>query len=307
MLALTSTVTAQTAGSAKVINLKGSARYFLAGDTTPHPLKVGDTLKPGTIVQTANGSYVDLVLNNPKATSSGLGAGPSSVSSTPTTVMYSKPSMEQDAVRVLENTVLGVEKLNITQTGADRVTDTELDLKVGKIFGTVKKLSAGSNYKIKIPNGVAAIRGTVYFISSTGEVSILASAAAMQSTVPSDSMILAYIAPDGTAVTQVVGPGQHFSTSGGQLSPIPQALYNDMMGWVRELGVEPGGQLIVFHMDQSVYYISGMFSVQGGNGQGGNNQGNQGGNGQGGQGDRVSSGSFNPVVKQGQAPIAALK
>src|SRR5215468_470852 len=98
------TGTAQTAaqGSAKVINLKGSARYFLAGDTTPHPLKVGDILKPGTIIQTASGSYVDVVLNNPKATSSGLGATPSSVSSTPTTVMYSKPSMEQDAVRVLE-------------------------------------------------------------------------------------------------------------------------------------------------------------------------------------------------------------
>ena len=145
VLALTASTSfsamAQSAdGSAKVINLKGSARYFLAGDSTPHPLKVGDTLKPGTIIQTATGSYVDVVLNNPKATASGLSAAPSSISSTPTTVVYAKPSMEQDAVRVLENTVLGLEKLNITQTGADRVTDTELDLKVGKIFGTVRKL-----------------------------------------------------------------------------------------------------------------------------------------------------------------------
>jgi hypothetical protein len=293
VLALTGTLMAQapTQGSAKVINLKGSARYFLAGDSTPHPLKVGDTLKPGTIIQTASGSYVDIVLNNPKATSSGIGAGPSSVSSTPTTVMYAKPSMEQDAVRVLENTVLGVEKLTITQTGADRVTDTELDLKVGKIFGTVRKLSAGSNYKVKIPNGVAAIRGTVYFISSTGDVSILASASAQQSTVPADSMILAYIAPDGTAVTQVVGPGQSFGTSGGQLSPIPQALYNDMLDWVRELGVEPGGQVIVFHTDQTVYYLSGLFGSQGGQSQGG----------------RVQGGQGLVIVKQGTPPLGVAK
>src|SRR5436190_15052323 len=94
VLALTrtaSTAMAQAApGSAKVINLKGSARYFLAGDPTPHPLKVGDTLKPGTIIQTASGSYVDVVLNNPKATSAGIGAGPSSINSTRTAVRYSR-------------------------------------------------------------------------------------------------------------------------------------------------------------------------------------------------------------------------
>src|SRR5262244_813482 len=66
-------VNAQSAvqqGSAKVVNLKGSAR-FMSGDTTWHPLKVGAILKPGTVLQTASGSYVDLVLNNEKAKEAG--------------------------------------------------------------------------------------------------------------------------------------------------------------------------------------------------------------------------------------------
>ena len=238
-LAMTTTLTAQTTeqGTVKVVNMKGSARYFLPGDSTPHPLQVGDILKPGTIIQTAGGAHVDVVLNNTKAVSSGIGASPSAITATPTAVMYSRPSAEQDAIRIMENTVLGIEKLTVTQTGADRVTETDLDLKVGKIFGTVKKLSAGSKYSIKIPNGVAGIRGTVYYVSSTGEVSILSSASQLSSNGTPGQMVLAYIAPDGTAVTQIVGPGQFFQTSSGQLSPIPGALYNDMLNWVRELGV----------------------------------------------------------------------
>jgi len=292
---MTLSLTAQTtseAGTVKVVNLKGSARYFLTGDPTPHPIKVGDVLKPGAIVQTAAASYVDVVLNNAKALSSGIGGGPSSISTTPTAVMYARPSMEQDAIRILENTVLGIEKLNITHTGADRVTETELDLKAGKIFGTVKKLSAGSKYNIKIPNGVAAIRGTVYFVSSTGEVSILTSASQLQAAAAPGSMILAYIAPDGTAVTQIVGPGQHFDTTSGQLSPIPDAQYRQMIDWVNQLAVQPGGRVIVFPVDVTMYYLSGLFPEQ---------QVDSGGQGQGGQSPGGQRQLFG-MIRQGQAP-----
>ena len=67
-----------------------------------------------------------------------------------------------------ENTLLGIDKLTVTQTGADVVTETQLDLKAGHIFGMVKKMSAASKYEVKIPNGVAGIRGTVYDISAEG-------------------------------------------------------------------------------------------------------------------------------------------
>src|SRR5947209_3491181 len=48
---------------AKVIRMSGHAR-FTTGNNVWQPLKVGDTLRAGTVIQTENqkGSYVDLIL-----------------------------------------------------------------------------------------------------------------------------------------------------------------------------------------------------------------------------------------------------
>ena len=164
--------------------------------------------------------------------------------------------VEQDAVRINESTVLGLNKLTVTQTGADRVTETELDLKAGRIFGTVKKLTAGSTYQVKIPNGVAGIRGTIYFISADGEVSVLSSLADLSRLVPSGSVVLAYVGPDGNVITQVVGDGQHFDTRTGQLTPIDDSVRQNMIDWAQALQVAPAGQFVEFVVDHTIYYLS---------------------------------------------------
>jgi hypothetical protein len=113
MLATVTTLTAQTAdqGTAKVVNIRGSARYMTAENPSWRPLKTGTLLKPGSTVQTATDSYVDIVLNNPKATASASAALTAASSSSPiTTAAYSKPRAEQDAVRIFENTVLGIDR-----------------------------------------------------------------------------------------------------------------------------------------------------------------------------------------------------
>jgi hypothetical protein len=259
-LILAATAAAQTEqGTIKVVNVHGLARYTTPDNQTYRPLKAGTVLKPGAVIQTASESYVDIVFNNPNAVASGIASASPAITATPTAVKYAQPKSEQDAVRILENTVLGVDKLTITQTGADRVTETQLNLKVGRIFGTVKKLSAASKYEITIPSGVAGIRGTIYFISSTGEVSILSSVTDLLGLAPPGSMILAYVAPDGTTITQIIGPGQHFDITTGQLTPIPEALYNDMVNWARQLGAAPGGQVLILNMDDpTIYYVSGI-------------------------------------------------
>ncbi len=68
----------------------------------------------------------------------------------------------------MPNTTLGIDKLTITDTGADTVSDTELNLKKGKIFASVKKLSGASQYLIKLPSGIAGVRGTKFSISADG-------------------------------------------------------------------------------------------------------------------------------------------
>jgi hypothetical protein len=172
LLATAITATADTAAltKAKVIRIKGSAR-FTTGTGSWQPLKVGDVLTSGTVIQSAADSRVDLVLGDPKATASSSKVGLPFASATPGGGGGGAGSskVDQNFLRLMENTVLSVDKLAATDTGADIVTDTQLDLRSGRIFGTVKKLSAGSRYEVKIPNGVAGVRGTIYMLSALGD------------------------------------------------------------------------------------------------------------------------------------------
>src|SRR6266699_5569671 len=64
-LAFVSTAAAQTQGAAKVVRIKGSARYS-TGNNVWVPVKLGSVLKPGTVIQTGleKGAFVDLVLGD---------------------------------------------------------------------------------------------------------------------------------------------------------------------------------------------------------------------------------------------------
>ncbi|HZQ45642.1 MAG TPA: hypothetical protein VFC07_01410, partial [Verrucomicrobiae bacterium] len=95
--------------------------------------------------------------------------------------------------RVFESSVLAVDKLLVERTGIDEVAETQLDLRAGHIMGNVKKLSAASKYEIKIPNGVAGIRGSFYSITASALLKML-----------SGSAILAVVGADGTAKTWLV-------------------------------------------------------------------------------------------------------
>jgi len=60
-LALVSTAVAQGMdGAAKVVRVKGPARYT-TGNNVWQPVRVGDVLRPGTVIQTSTeeGSFVD--------------------------------------------------------------------------------------------------------------------------------------------------------------------------------------------------------------------------------------------------------
>jgi hypothetical protein len=217
-LAMVTAVAAQTVnqGVVKVVRLKGAAR-FVGGSNAGQLLKVGDTIKPGDVIQTADKSRLDLVLGDDavpesKPGTAGAGAG----------LSYS-PTVEQNTLRVWENTLLGIDKLAITQTGADEVTETQLDLKAGHIFGSVKKMSAASKYEVKIPNGVAGIRGTVFDISAEGVVKVL-----------SGSIVLAYVGPDGTLVTQVIMGLQEFDAPSNSLKALPNTDKTDMERYQRD-------------------------------------------------------------------------
>lgn len=227
-LAMISTATAQTVtGRAKVVRMKGQAR-FTTGNGVWQPLKVGDVLKPGSIIQTAmeKGSFVDIVLGDGSGAAAAVteAGGGSSAAAAPTPVSNYQSKGQQNVVRIHENTALGIDKLTSMKTGADEVTETQLDLKAGKITGNVKKMSAASKYEIKLPNGVAGIRGTIYEITAEGVVKVA-----------DGSVVIAYMAADGSVTTKVVTGGNKFDARTGDITALTPAELAAMRAAIPEL------------------------------------------------------------------------
>ena len=93
-----------------------------------------------------------------------------------------------------------------------------------RIYNSVKKLSGASQYLIKIPNGIAGVRGTLFYISATGECAAY-----------KNSVVLSIIGPDGKPETVVVDEGTRFNPNTGQpdswppgMSPLPSSLSYEM-------------------------------------------------------------------------------
>jgi hypothetical protein len=180
-----STQAAPEQNKAVVRAVRGSANYSTDRGANWRTLKVGTSLNQNSVVRTAPGSTVDLYMNE---------NGP--------------------AVRITENTTLGIDRLTIDRTGVDNVIETQLDLRNGRILGNVRKLAAASKYEVKTPQGVAGIRGTRYDISADGTVRVI-----------EGQVVVVYIV-NGVASTATVNAGQMSRPpvqGGGQVdvSPIP--------------------------------------------------------------------------------------
>jgi len=244
-VAMVSSVAAQSAGRsvAKVVRVKGGARYT-TGNNVWLPRKVGAVLKQGTVIQTADdGSLVDLALGDgeaPMTSPRPVIADASSRSSR----SYA-PTSEQNMVRLFENSVLAIDKLTSVETGADMVTETQLDLQRGRLFGNVKKMSGASKYEVKLPNGVAGIRGTIYQLNAQGVVQVMVG-----------SVVIAYVGADGNVVTQVVMGGQQFDARTGQITPIPDFDQKAMVQMAKELRIGPKTPPTTFTIDHTIYYVS---------------------------------------------------
>jgi len=220
-MALTIGASAETIepGVATVVRVTGEARYSL-GDGVWHPLVPGKILMAGAVLQSGPDARVDIVLGkqvimpqaNPVPDRIGLAAD-----SDVRGLISHKPSAEQNVVRMMGDTVLAIDKLTVSDTGLDTVSDTELDLRQGGMFNSVKKLSGASQYLIKIPNGIAGVRGTLFYISASGECSVYKS-----------SVILSIIGGDGKPATVVVGEGIHFDPQNGTTSPLPPGLGSEL-------------------------------------------------------------------------------
>jgi len=151
---------------------------------------------------------------------------------------------EQNVIRMEGDTVLAIDKLLISNMGVDAVSDTELDLRQGTIFGNVKKLSAASLYQIKTPNGIAGVRGTTFIISANGDITVL-----------SGSMVAAHTDSNGHVTTVVLGPGDQYDPRTGQVTHLtPQEFKKALRTAIFIITLQKG--IISFAHDQTILYVS---------------------------------------------------
>ena len=222
-------------GVVTAIRIVGDARYSL-GDGKWHPLVAGKMLAAGAVIQTGHDTTVDIILGR-KTPMLELGkrkynALPDKISLAVDTkvrgyVSY-RPLAEQNAVRMTGDSVLAIDKLTVSDTGVDTVGDTELDLRQGGIYCSVKKLSGASQYLIKIPNGIAGVRGTMFYIDTAGRCIVY-----------KNSVVLSITGPDGNPITVVVGEGYQFdpgNLGNGQPGPLPLGVSPLPPGLGAELG-----------------------------------------------------------------------
>ena len=212
VLAITSTASAQDVkqGVATVVRVTGAASYTIGGNDGWHPLVAGKILRPGSTIKTESDATVDVVLGKtvemPQAH-----PVPDKVSVAPDSAVRGmvgyKPSVEQNVIRLSGDTTIKVDVLTISDTGVDTVSDTELDLQKGRIFYSVKKLSAESKYLVKIPNGIAGVRGSQGFISADGKCGALV-----------HPLWLSIVGADGKPVTVTVAEGQQYDPASGASS-----------------------------------------------------------------------------------------
>lgn len=206
-------------GYATAVRVKGIASYSL-GDDKWHPLVAGKYLPPGSSIRTGDDSMVDLVLGKAIEMPQAKWA-PERISLAfdhPVRGMITyTPSAEQNVVRVQANSLLTIDKLTTIGTGADTVSDTELNLKKGSIYASVKKLSPAAQYLVKTPTGIAGVRGTEFSITLNEDGTI--QSVVVYRTRNDDGLVLAITDGSGATTTYLITDGQIWQP--GFPNPVP--------------------------------------------------------------------------------------
>ncbi len=140
-----------------VVRLKGSARYAYNGDKEWTPIRVGEILKPGARIQTAAGSFVDLVL--------GVGVKVPRGLMNPDPRIYGQPCGGENTVRLTPDSVLFLTQVAqrtsaIWAGGPDHIA---LRLEAGGFYGSVHKSWRELSYTVSIAAGTVRLEDGAQF------------------------------------------------------------------------------------------------------------------------------------------------
>jgi len=238
-------------GYATVIRVKGEVSFSLNGGTNKYPLVAGKYLEAGATIYTGANGVTDVILGKsiemPQAKWVPERVSLSADSPVRGLVSY-RPSAEQNVVRVMENSTLVIDKLTTVSSGADTVSDTELDLKKGNIYASVKKLSPAAQYLVKTPTGIAGVRGTQFSIALNDDGSI--QSVSVYKTMNDDGLVLAITSPAGTTQTYLVKAGELWQPGNANAVPVTPEFKATLQTIFAALRT-PYYQLVSFDLDRT--------------------------------------------------------
>lgn len=214
----------------QVVAVVGNAQYSTGGAPF-QSVKKGDVYEAGTIIRTADDSHVDVMLGDEGSASHTMVGGTSVVSMDASSSsggggggVANNEEATANMIRIFPMTVLSVDKLSVDRTAADETSDTQLDLRTGQIMSNTKKLSAQSRYEIKIPNGVAGIRGNCNVLGSNGKCASIFG-----------TVMLALVQSDGSVQRYEI-PFKHiYDPASGKVSDISDSDYKEYLKLYNEL------------------------------------------------------------------------
>jgi len=227
-------------GVITVIRVQGEAQYSLDGGQTWVPAVVGKYLEAGSLIRSGDKSIVDVLV--------GKTFSEKSIEyiqfNTRLNPLNYPPVVEHNIIRLRPNTTLGIDKLTVAGADDSYVSDAELNLKKGRIFASVRKVSPSSVYLIKIPDGVAAVRGTHLELDTDGSASSVSvdSGTVWLSFSITDANGNPITAPDGSAFPAVqvtLTPGQSFTLNQSVLNQLSTQLNAS----ASSAGITPGTTL----------------------------------------------------------------
>ena len=152
-----------------VIRVKGAARFTQNEANGWLPLKRGQVLLPSTILQTAKGAQVDLVIGSKLTLPKKQGTN----SPAPALVITNGIRLLGDSVLCLKQ----IEGRQAVSTNAAVVRTVELELRSGGIIGIAGKPVEGGKYGVRIWYGVFTVAEGAYFVEATGDCGALNKAA----------------------------------------------------------------------------------------------------------------------------------
>jgi hypothetical protein len=214
-------------GVVTLVSLVGRAAYSLDGGHTWIPAVIGKELSPGALIRTEDKSMLSVLIGESMADKN--------IQMLQTMNRHAPapnlpPQIEKNIIVLRPNSILGVDKLVVPDTDPTVVSDCELDLKKGKLYASVKKVSPSSEYLVKVPNGVAAVRGTEFLLSADGnggDLCQVISGTVWLSITVLDSNGNPIMGPNGSPAAPVqfsIGAGEEINISPALLSSLAQAM-----------------------------------------------------------------------------------